>query len=121
MWSTGSHWPLSSASGDHAGDKPSTNNSKVHGKKGKVKFPWKSYEQIQWLIEHCCSMEKEIRTQQGRITTRFVKGTGPNDGLMALMYAYLAFKFYQTKGFNIKPHRLTGKSDSPVIAYLPGV
>ena len=25
--------------GDHAGDTPSTSDSKVHGKKGKVKFP----------------------------------------------------------------------------------
>ena len=90
-------------------------------RKGKIKFPWKSYELIQWLIEHCCSMEKEVRTVQGRVTTRFVKGSGPNDGLMALMYAYLAHKFYQTKGFNIKSHRLTGKSDGPVLAYLPGV
>ena len=39
MWSTCSNWPLSLTSGDHAGDKPSTNYSKVHGK-GKVKFPY---------------------------------------------------------------------------------
>lgn len=90
-------------------------------RKSKVKFPWKDYERIQWLIEHCCSMEKEVRTHQGRIITRFVKGAGPNDGLMALMYAYLAYKFYQTKGFNIKPHRLTGKKNGPVLAFLPGI
>ena len=30
---------MSSTSGDHVGDKPSTSGSKVHGKKGKVKFP----------------------------------------------------------------------------------
>lgn len=39
VWSTGSHQPLSSAFGDHAGDKPSTRDSKTHGKKGKVKLP----------------------------------------------------------------------------------
>ena len=30
---------MSSTSRDHAGDTPSTSGSKVHGKKGKVKFP----------------------------------------------------------------------------------
>lgn len=44
MCSIGSHEPLSSAFGDHAGDKPSTSNSKVHGKKGKVKFPYRLCE-----------------------------------------------------------------------------
>lgn len=38
MWSTCSHQPFSLASGDHARDKPSPSDSKVHGKKGKVKF-----------------------------------------------------------------------------------
>jgi len=44
VWSTGSHKPLSLASGDHVGDKPSTSNSKAHRKKGKVKFPCKLCE-----------------------------------------------------------------------------
>lgn len=39
VWSTSSHQPSSSASRDHAGDTPSTSDSKVHGKKGKIKFP----------------------------------------------------------------------------------
>jgi len=90
-------------------------------RKSKIMFPWQSYEQIQWLIEHCCSMEKEVRTFQGRVITRFVKGSGPNDGLMSLLYAYLAYKFYLTKGFNVKQHQLTGKSKGPVLAYLPNV
>ena len=90
-------------------------------RKSKFMFPWKSYEQIQWLIEHCCSMEKETRTFQGRIITRFVKGAGPNDGLMALMYAYLAYKFYLTQGFKVKPHQLNAAGKGPVLAYLPGM
>jgi len=90
-------------------------------RKSKVLFPWQSYEQIQWLIEHCCSMEKEIHTFQGRVITRFVKGVGPNDGLMALMYAYLAYKFYLTQGFKIKAHRINAGSNGPVLAYLPGI
>jgi len=88
-------------------------------RKSKVKFPWESYEHIHWLIEHCCSMEKEVRTHQGRVVIRYVKGGTPNDGLMALMYAYLGFKFYQTKGFAIPKHRLTGKREGPVLAHLP--
>jgi len=90
-------------------------------RKSKVLFPWQSYEQIQWLIEHCCSMEKEIRTFQGRVITRYVKGSGPNDGLMSLMYAHLAYKFYLTQGFKIKSHQLNAGSKGPILAYLPGV
>lgn len=44
VWSTSSHQPLSSTSGNHASDKSSTNDSKVHGKKCKVKFPCKLHE-----------------------------------------------------------------------------
>ena len=44
MWSACSHQPLSSASGNHAGDKTSTSNDKDYGKKGKVKFPYKLCE-----------------------------------------------------------------------------
>ena len=90
-------------------------------RKSKFMFPWKSYEQIYWLIEHCCSMEKETKTFQGRIVTRYVKGSGPNDGLMSLMYAYLAYKFYLTQGFKVKPHQINAASTGPVLAYLPGV
>jgi len=90
-------------------------------KKSKILFPWQSYEQIQWLVEHCCSMEKETRTFQGRVITRYVKGTGPNDGLMSLMYSYLAYKFYLTQGFAVKPHQIGKKTDSPVLAYLPNM
>jgi len=44
VWSIGSHRPLSSTYGNHAGDKSSTSDSKVHWKKGKVKFPCKLCE-----------------------------------------------------------------------------
>jgi hypothetical protein len=87
-------------------------------RKSKILFPWQSYEQISWLIEHCCSMEKEEKTVNGQVITKYVKGAGPNDGLMALMYAYLAYKFYLTRGFSIKQHRLH-TSTKPVLAYLP--
>lgn len=90
-------------------------------RQSKVMFPWQSYEQIYWLIEHCCSMEKETTTIQGRVINRYIKGAGPNDGLMALMYAYLAYKFYLTQGFKVKAHQLNAKSNGPVLAYLPGM
>ena len=90
-------------------------------RKSRILFPWKSYEQIRWLIEHCCSMEKQSSTVQGRIVNRYVKGSGPNDGLMSLLYAFLANKFYLTQGFKIKAHRLNVKDSGPVLAYLPGI
>jgi len=93
-------------------------------RRSKIKFPLKdsaSYEQMNWLIEHCCSMERETKTVNGNIIHKYVKGTGPNDGLMALMYAFIAYKFWITKGFNIKEHKLGIKSQGPLLSYLPRV
>jgi hypothetical protein len=93
-------------------------------RKSHIMFPLKdsnSFEQMNWLIEHCCSMETETTTIAGNIINKYVKGAGPNDGLMALMYAYLAYKFYITRGFKVKEHQLTGKSTGPVLSYLPRV
>ena len=72
-------------------------------RKGKVRFPWKSYEYFEWLIDHCTSMESKQRVVGGQPIKTFVKGSGPNDGLMSLMYAYMAYKFDITQGFTIKP------------------
>ena len=72
-------------------------------RKGKIRMPWKSYEYIEWLIDHCTSMESKIRTTGGQPVKTFQKGAIPNDGLMALMYAYMAYKFDVRKGFTIKP------------------
>ena len=72
-------------------------------RKGKIRFPWKSYEHVEWLIDHCTSMESKVRITGGQPIKTFVKGSSPNDGLMALMYAYMAYKFDLTKGFTIKP------------------
>ena len=72
-------------------------------RKGKIRFPWKSYEYVEWLIDHCTSMESKVRISGGQPLKTFVKGSAPNDGLMALMYAYMAYKFDLTKGFTIKP------------------
>lgn len=72
-------------------------------RKGKIRFPWKSYEYVEWLIDHCTSMESKIRISGGQPIKTYVKGNSPNDGFMALMYAYMAYKFDLTKGFSIKP------------------
>jgi hypothetical protein len=86
-------------------------------RKGKIRFPWKSFEYIEWLIDHCTSMESKIRTTSGQPIKTFQKGSGPNDGLMALMYAYMAYKFDITSGFTIRPGlKKNVDSLSPVIA-----
>lgn len=71
-------------------------------KQGRIKFPFGSYEQVSWLINHCCSMEIKISMDRGgELIQRYVKGSTPNDGFMALLNAYLAYKFDITGGFSI--------------------
>ena len=72
-------------------------------RKGKIRMPWKSYEYLEWLIDHCTSMESKIRVSGGQPIKTYTKGPVPNDGLMALIYAYMAYKFDLTKGFSVKP------------------
>lgn len=71
-------------------------------KKGMIKFPYGDYEKIAWLIEHCCSMEIKptVSRMGGDPKVHYVKGGSPNDGFMALLNAYLAYKFILTKGFS---------------------
>lgn len=71
-------------------------------KKGKVRFPWKDYEKCAWLIEHCCSMEVKpsISKTGADPVLHYIKGSTPNDGFMALLNAYLAYKFIVTAGFS---------------------
>lgn len=69
-------------------------------KKGTVRFPYGDYEKIAWLIDHCSSMElKPSISKYGDHTIHYVKGGTPNDGFMALLNAYLAYKFLITRGF----------------------
>jgi len=71
-------------------------------KKGMIKFPFGDYEKIAWLIDHCCSMEikPSISRMGGGPVIHYVKGSTPNDGFMALLNAYLAYKFIITRGFS---------------------
>ncbi len=89
-------------------------------RKGKIRFPWKSFEYIEWLIDHCTSMESSIKIVGGQPVKTYIKGTTPNDGLMALMYAYMAYKFDLTKGFTIKPGINDGPKErpKPVLAHI---
>lgn len=89
-------------------------------RKGQIRFPWGSYEYIVWLIKQCCSMESRVVIRKGEPHTTYVKGKLPNDGLMALIYAYIAYKFDKTRGFKMKEHNI-GKSvlPRPVLAYFP--
>lgn len=69
-------------------------------KKGQIKFPFGSYEQIAWLIDHCSSMEiKPSISRTGDASINYVKGSTPNDGFCALMNAYIGYKYIITNGF----------------------
>lgn len=71
-------------------------------KKGAIRFPYKDYDKIYWLITHCTSMDiKVTKDRSGDPVRRFVKGTTPNDGFMALLNAYLAWKFDVTHRFSL--------------------
>lgn len=70
---------------------------------GKIRFPWKSYEYVEWLIDHSVSMETGVKIVNGQSVKTYKKGHIQNDGLMALMYAYMAYKFDLTKGYKIVP------------------
>ncbi len=72
-------------------------------KEGAIRFPYGSWDQIDWLVSHCCSMDIKItKNRAGDPVKHYVKGVSPNDGFMALLNAYLAWKFDITQGFKIK-------------------
>lgn len=93
-------------------------------KKGQVRFPFGDYEKIAWLIDHCCSMElKPSISKYGDHTVHYVKGGTPNDGFMALLNAYLAYKFLVSRGFtNNNPNQQNTKNlTKPMVmtGYVP--
>lgn len=95
-------------------------------KKGRIRFPYKDYEKFSWLIQHCCSMELKPKVDRfGEVKTTYVKGTTPNDGFMALLNAWLAYKFDITNGFNIRdPNRyyenpVEAKVAPVLLGYIP--
>jgi hypothetical protein len=94
-------------------------------KKGMIRFPWKDFERISWLIEHCCSMEVKVTFNVvNEPVRRFIKGAIPNDGFMALLNAYLAYKYYATGGFNNMKGGIMDKGGvkevPAIVGYCPG-
>lgn len=91
-------------------------------RKGHIRFPGKDFEKIEWLVDHCTSMEGDVKMVAGQQIKTFKKGPTPNDGLMALLYAYIAYKFDLTKGFTIKPGLHKEQTvPRPILAYAPGI
>lgn len=95
-------------------------------KKGNIRFPYGDYERISWLVAHCCSMEiKTTADRFGDPVSRYIKGATPNDGFMALLNAYLAYKFDITDGFTINnPNKVKDDPNAPrsipcVLGYIP--
>jgi hypothetical protein len=94
-------------------------------KKGMIRFPYGEYEKIAWLIEHCASMEikPSISRTGADPSVHYVKGGTPNDGFMALLNAYIAYKFLITRGFtNNNPLLQTTKNaNKPLVTsgYCP--
>jgi hypothetical protein len=89
-------------------------------RRGQIRFPWASYERIIWLVKHCCSMESKTVLRRGEPHQTYVKGKVQNDGFMALIYAYLAYKFDKTRGFKVSEHAAERSNlPKPVLAYAP--
>jgi len=71
-------------------------------KKGLIRFPFMNYEYCGWLVHHCSSMEIKItQDRAGNYQQKYVKGSNPNDGFMALNYCLIGRHFLQTNGFKI--------------------
>lgn len=96
-------------------------------KEGRIKFPGGHHHKIGWLIDHCSSMDiKVTKDKSGEPIKKYVKGNGANDGLMALLNAYLAWKFDITQGFSIAnplhmKYELASdpRSVQAVVGYIP--
>lgn len=93
-------------------------------RRGRIRFPAKglAWEKIHWLAEHCTSMETETRSKDGNLVKKYVKGAKPNDGLMALMYAVIAYKYLSTGSFkSISEVSAPNKYPKPILSYMPGL
>lgn len=92
-------------------------------KRGKIKFPAQglAFEQMRWLMDHCCSMEVRAAVKNDNIIRRYEKGTVQNDGLMALMYAVIASRFKITGGFKgaSETKAAENKRPLPVVGLVP--
>jgi hypothetical protein len=81
VWSMGSQQPVSPAASSHAGDNPSTSDSKVGSKKGRVKFPCRLCEgshqtylfprmdEASHLLEEIVVSQQQLPTGYHKIST----------------------------------------------------
>jgi hypothetical protein len=89
---------------------------KLNFKKGQIRFPYGSYDRIGWLIQHCSSMDiKPSLSKYGDHSIHYVKN-GPNDGFMALLNAYLAYKFHISNAFKEKNSLLISNAEQDAVA-----
>ena len=66
-------------------------------------FPYAEPIRVQWLMSHISNIEIQTRAMvNGTVQKRYVKQSEsqPVDGACALVYAYTAYKFQSTSGFN---------------------
>jgi len=95
-------------------------------KRGRIKIPAKgdSLELLGWLVDHITSMETHTKTKDGIVLKTYKKGVIQNDGLMALMYAYTAYKFMVTRKFTEQSSEGVSKKKQddvvvPIVGYIP--
>lgn len=89
-------------------------------RKGKVRFPWKSFEKMEWLIDHITSMEVAHTMVSGMPKKKYIKGAMPNDGFMAVIYAYLAYKYEISRGFSVNLNNASQNNIAmPKLIYMP--
>ena len=93
-------------------------------RRGLIKFPvaGSSWDHLLWLMQHCCSMEVKKGMKADNYVKRYMKGSTPNDGLMALMYAIIAYKFIATGGFQVRKERQEKSTfPAPLLAHAPNL
>jgi hypothetical protein len=91
-------------------------------RKDKIKFPAKdtSFDALYWLMEHCTSMEVKTVKRNENFIRKYEKGAIPNDGLMAMLYAIVAYKFIATSGFKtVENAKKAGPRPGPMLAFIP--
>lgn len=91
-------------------------------KRGKIKFPvaGNSWDHLLWLMQQCASMEVKVGSKSGNNVKHYMKGTLPNDGLMAIMYAMIAYRFIATGGFATQNADHTKANfPTPMLAFAP--
>jgi len=95
-------------------------------RKGAIRFPFKDWEYIAWLVQHCANMiAKPQIDKYGNVRVRYAKGAIPNDGFMSLINAYLAYEFDVSNGYrnvkNMIPGTIPEQKISAIGAYAPGM